>query len=166
MATFTRLKSGSWRAQVRRKAKYVNERRCRSFEIARTLDERAETTRGFRFSSSAIMIPVRLSRNSERFSERAGAKFSRQQARSFPDNGKSVGSVFRRQCRELKIEDLHFHALRHEGRSRLFEAGFTIEQVALIADQKDWKMLRRRTHELRHRVKPRVQVIGKACTEN
>jgi len=36
--------------------------------------------------------------------------------------------------------------LRHEGTSRLFEAGFTIEQVALVTGHKDWKMLRRHTH--------------------
>ena len=47
---------------------------------------------------------------------------------------------------ELKIEDLHFHDLRHEGTSRLFEAGFSIEQVALVTGHKDWKMLRRYTH--------------------
>jgi integrase len=46
----------------------------------------------------------------------------------------------------LKIEDLHFHDLRHEGTSRLFEAWFTIEQVALVTGHKDWKMLRRYTH--------------------
>ena len=66
--------------------------------------------------------------------------------RIFPYNGKSVGTAFRRQCRELKIEDLHFHDLRHEGTSRLFEAGFSIEQVALVTGHKDWKMLRRYTH--------------------
>lgn len=66
--------------------------------------------------------------------------------RIFPYNGKSVGTGFRRQCRELKIEDLHFHDLRHEGTSRLFEAGFSIEQVALVTGHKDWKMLRRYTH--------------------
>jgi hypothetical protein len=66
--------------------------------------------------------------------------------RIFPYNGRSVGTAFRRQCRELKIEDLHFHDLRHEGTSRLFEAGFSIEQVALVTDHKDWKMLRRYTH--------------------
>lgn len=66
--------------------------------------------------------------------------------RIFPYNGKSVGTAFRRQCRELKIEDLHFHDLRHEGTSRLFEAGFTVEQVALVTGHKDWKMLRMYTH--------------------
>lgn len=66
--------------------------------------------------------------------------------RIFPYNGRSVGTAFRRVCRELKIEDLHFHDLRHEGTSRLFEAGFSIEQVALVSGHEDWKMLRRYTH--------------------
>jgi integrase len=64
----------------------------------------------------------------------------------FPYNAKSVGTAFRRQCRELGIDDLHFHDLRHEGASRLFEAGFTIEQVALVTGHRDWRMLRRYTH--------------------
>jgi integrase len=66
--------------------------------------------------------------------------------RIFPYNGRSVGTAFRRQCRDLKIEDLHFHDLRHEGTSRLFEAGFSIEQVSLVTSHKDWKMLRRYAH--------------------
>jgi integrase len=66
--------------------------------------------------------------------------------RIFPYNGRSVGTAFRRQCRQLKIKDLHFHDLRHEATSRLFEAGFSIEQVALVTGHKDWKMLRRYTH--------------------
>jgi integrase len=70
----------------------------------------------------------------------------RGRGRIFPYNGRSVGTAFRRECRELKIEDLHFHDLRHEATSRLFEAGFSIEQVALITGHKDWKMLRRYTH--------------------
>jgi integrase len=68
------------------------------------------------------------------------------EGRIFPYNGRSVGTAFRRQCRELKIDNLHFHDLRHEGTSRLFEAGFSIEQVALVTGHKDWKMLRRYTH--------------------
>jgi integrase len=66
--------------------------------------------------------------------------------RIFPYNSKSVGAAFRRACRELKIEDLRFHDLRHEGASRFFEAGFTIEQVALVTGHKDWKTLRRYTN--------------------
>jgi integrase len=66
--------------------------------------------------------------------------------RIFPVNHKSVCTLFTRACQRLSIEDLHFHDLRHEGASRLFEAGFSIEQVALVTGHKDWKMLRRYTH--------------------
>jgi len=68
------------------------------------------------------------------------------EGRIFPYNGRSVGTAFRRECGKLKIKDLHFHDLRHEGTSRLFETGFSIEQVALVTGHKDWKMLRRYTH--------------------
>jgi len=64
----------------------------------------------------------------------------------FPYNGRSVGTAFRRACKSLKIDDLHFHDLRHEATSRLFEAGLPIERVALVTGHKDWKMLRRYTH--------------------
>jgi len=63
----------------------------------------------------------------------------------FPYNPKSAGTAFRRACRELGIKDLHFHDLRHEATSRLFEAGLTIEQVPLVTGHKDWKMLKRYT---------------------
>jgi hypothetical protein len=36
--------------------------------------------------------------------------------------------------------------LRHEATSRLFEAGLTIERVALVTGHRDWKMLRRYTN--------------------
>jgi integrase len=67
----------------------------------------------------------------------------------------TCGKSFTRTCRDLKIEDLHFQDLRHEGTSRLFEAGFSIQQVALVTGHKDWKMLRRYTHlkpETLHRI--------------
>lgn len=79
--------------------------------------------------------------------------------RVFPYNSRSVGAAFRRACRALEIEDLHFHDLRHEAASRLFEAGFTIEQVALVTGHRDWKMLKRYTNlrpEHLHRVAERV----------
>lgn len=61
----------------------------------------------------------------------------------FPYNGKSLGTAFRRTCRALGIVNLHFHDLRHEATSRLFEAGFDIPEVSLVTGHKDWKMLRR-----------------------
>ncbi|AUC97775.1 integrase [Bradyrhizobium sp. SK17] len=65
--------------------------------------------------------------------------------RVFPYNHRSVSAAFTRACDELKIEDLHFHDLRHEGTSRLFEAGLPIEKVALVTGHKDWRTLRRYT---------------------
>jgi hypothetical protein len=47
-------------------------------------------------------------------------------------SGRSAGTAFTRACQALKIEDLHFHDLCHEGTSPLFEAGFAIQQVALL----------------------------------
>lgn len=49
-------------------------------------------------------------------------------------------------CRELSIPDLHLHDLRHEGISRMFEAGYAIEQVALVSGHADWRHLRRYTN--------------------
>jgi len=78
--------------------------------------------------------------------EEQRAHTGRSSGRIFPYSGRSLGTAFRRQCKVLRIEDLHFHDLRHEGTSRLFEAGFSIEQVALVTGHRDWKMLRRYTH--------------------
>jgi integrase len=58
--------------------------------------------------------------------------------RVFPYSGKSAGTAFRRACAARKIEDLPFHDLRHEAASGLFEAGFTIEQVALVTLAPSW----------------------------
>ncbi len=74
------------------------------------------------------------------------ASISSRNDRVFPYNGRSVGAAFRRACQELKIVDLHFHDLRHEAASRLFEAGLTIQQVSLVTGHRDWKMLKRYTH--------------------
>ena len=64
----------------------------------------------------------------------------------FPYDGRSVGAAFRRICRDLGIQDLHFHDLRHEAISRLFEADWDIPQVAAVSGHRDWKMLQRYTH--------------------
>lgn len=78
--------------------------------------------------------------------EAQGPPRSNRDLRIFPFNHRSAGTAFTRACKELGIVDLHFHDLRHEGTSRLFEAGFQIPQVALVTGHKDWKMLRRYTH--------------------
>ncbi|MSO85646.1 MAG: site-specific integrase [Rhodospirillales bacterium] len=44
------------------------------------------------------------------------------------------------------IEDFHFHDLRHEAVSRLFEKGLNVPEVALISGHRDYRMLQRYTH--------------------
>lgn len=65
--------------------------------------------------------------------------------RIFPITEGTVSTIFPRACKKLNIDDLTFHDLRHEGVSRLFEQGYSIEQVALVSGHRDWKMLARYT---------------------
>jgi integrase len=64
----------------------------------------------------------------------------------FPYNAKSVSASFTRACPMLGIEDLHFHDLRHEGVSRLFEMDWDIPRVSSVSGHRDWNSLRRYTH--------------------
>lgn len=72
-----------------------------------------------------------------------------------PFNPSSVGAAIYRICQMIGIDDLHLHDLRHEGVSRLFEAGLDIPRVAMISGHQSWATLRRYTH-----LKPR-DVIDK-----
>jgi integrase len=64
----------------------------------------------------------------------------------FPYNDKTIGTLFQRACNMLEIEDLHFHDLRHEAASRLFESGLGIEKVQLYTLHQNWATLKRYTH--------------------
>lgn len=72
----------------------------------------------------------------------------------FPFNAQSVSSSFTRACFKLKInlkdmpdsKRLHFHDLRHDGISRLFEMGRTIPQAASVSGHRSWSSLKRYTH--------------------
>ncbi|UMZ14026.1 site-specific integrase [Pseudomonas sp. MPFS] len=64
----------------------------------------------------------------------------------FPYNAKSVSASFTRACPMVGIDDLHFHDLRHEGVSRLFEMDWDIPRVSSASGHRDWNSLRRYTH--------------------
>ena len=64
----------------------------------------------------------------------------------FPVHEQTLSKYFTWACRALSIPDLHFHDLRHEGTSRLFEAGYEVQQVALVTGHKDWRHLKRYTN--------------------
>lgn len=65
--------------------------------------------------------------------------------RIWPYNAESVSTSFTRACKLLGIEDLHFHDLRHEGISRLFEMGWNIPHVAQVSGHRSWQSLQRYT---------------------
>lgn len=66
--------------------------------------------------------------------------------RIFPVHEQTLSKYFKEACDALGIPDLHFHDLRHEGTSRLFEQGYEIQQVSLVTGHKDWRHLRRYTN--------------------
>jgi integrase len=65
--------------------------------------------------------------------------------RIFPFKADSLSTNFTRAVQRSRIDDLHFHDLRHHAVSLLFEAGYHVQEVALISGHRDWKQLRRYT---------------------
>lgn len=64
---------------------------------------------------------------------------------SYTSNG--LKSTWRFMLQRLEIEDLHFHDLRHEACSRLFEKGtLDMMEIAAISGHKSLGMLKRYTH--------------------
>lgn len=64
----------------------------------------------------------------------------------FPYNRQSISISWANACKFLCIEDLHFHDLRHEGVSRLFEMDWDIPRVSSVSGHRNWNSLRRYTH--------------------
>jgi len=64
-------------------------------------------------------------------------------ARIFPYNSKTVGTYFTDACKFLGINGLHFHDLRHEATSRLFEKGLSIQHVQQVTLHSSWNTLSR-----------------------
>lgn len=88
----------------------------------------------------------------------------REDERIFPVHPQTLSKAFNAACVKLGIPDLHFHDLRHEGVSRMFEQGFAIQQVALVSGHKKWDQLRRYTqltpeslhdHDIHRSIQPR-----------
>jgi integrase len=77
----------------------------------------------------------------------------------FPYNAKSIGAAFTRACALLGMDNLHFHDLRHEATSRLFERGYDIPEVAHFTLHESWTTLKRYTHLKPEHVPERVVKI-------
>ncbi|GLS83212.1 tyrosine-type recombinase/integrase [Paraferrimonas haliotis] len=61
--------------------------------------------------------------------------------RIFPFNSKSVAAGFQRVRNKLGIKGLQYRDLRREGASRLFELGYSIEEVAQVTGHRDLNVL-------------------------
>ncbi len=77
---------------------------------------------------------------------RIAKSMRRAAAEIFPFGTDAIGASFTRACQLLGIEDLHFHDLRHDGVSRLFETGLNIPRVASVSGHRSWSSLKRYTH--------------------
>lgn len=74
--------------------------------------------------------------------------------RIFPLHPQTISKYFKEACDALGVPDLHFHDLRHDGISKLFEQGFDIPRVAIVSGHKSWNNLKRyanlRPEDLHH----------------
>lgn len=71
----------------------------------------------------------------------------KQRGKVFSYTSSGIKSTWRYMLRNLGIEDLHFHDLRHEAISRLFELGtLDMMEIAAISGHKSLAMLKRYTH--------------------
>lgn len=64
----------------------------------------------------------------------------------FPMTGNAVRLAFEHLRVRAGMSDFHFHDLRHEAISRLFEKGLNIAEVSAISGHRELKMLQRYTH--------------------
>lgn len=65
--------------------------------------------------------------------------------RIFPYRSAAISECWFTSCKACKIEDLHFHDLRHAAITNLFRFGFGIPEVALISGHRSWRQLKRYT---------------------
>jgi integrase len=89
---------------------------------------------------------VPLSRRATETLRQLHADADRDSVSAFPVSGNAVRLAFERLRARAGLADLHFHDLRHEAVSRLFEKGLNIAEVSAISGHKELRMLQRYTH--------------------
>lgn len=78
---------------------------------------------------------------------------ARPEGRIFTYTSNGLKSTWRFMLQKLLIEDLHFHDLRHEAVSRLFEKGtLDMMEISAISGHKSLSMLKRYTHLKAHKL--------------
>ena len=73
--------------------------------------------------------------------------------RIFPVTANAVRLSWQRLRKRAGLPDLRFHDLRHEAVSRLFEAGLSVPEVAMVSGHRTPAMLFRYTH-------PRAEAVA------
>ena len=100
---------------------------------------KTDTPRTIPLSSKAIAVLREQLRGSEKV-------IPIEETTLFSYTARGLSGAFLRLSRRHKLENLHFHDLRHEATSRFFEKGLNPVEVATITGHKDTRMLMRYTH--------------------
>lgn len=74
--------------------------------------------------------------------------------RVFPVTANALKLAWMRACRRARLDDLHFHDLRHEATSRLAEKLPNVVELSAVTGHKDLRMLKRYYH-------PRAEDLAK-----
>lgn len=99
--------------------------------LAKLEDTKNGEEREVPLSGRALQVLASLPRNHERI---------------FPITDNSVRLAWPRLVKRAGLEDYHFHDLRHEAVSRLFEMGLSVPEVALVSGHKTISQLMRYTN--------------------
>ncbi len=100
---------------------------------------KTDTPRTIPLSSRAIAVLREQLRGSEKV-------IPIEETALFSYTASGLSGAFLRLSRRHKLDNLHFHDLRHEATSRFFEKGLNPVEVATITGHKDTRMLMRYTH--------------------
>ncbi len=76
----------------------------------------------------------------------------------FPITANALRLTWARMVKRFRIEDLHFHDLRHEAISRFFEMGLTVPEVASISGHRDTRMLMRYAHANSNKLQEKISL--------
>jgi integrase len=79
--------------------------------------------------------------------------------RVFPISANALRLAWDRLTARAGVIDLHFHDLRHEAISRLFEKGLSVPEVALVRGHRDARMLFRYTHPKAHAIAEKLKAF-------
>jgi len=84
-----------------------------------------------------------------------------QSASVFPMSANGFRLSWERLVKRANITGLHFHDLRHEAISRLFEYGLTAPEVASVSGHRDMRMLFRYAHANQTTVREKMSALDR-----